>query len=86
MTIKLSKRIDHKLSRLAKIRGVKKTVLIKKIIWEFAERQIESPPPTRWENMKKYAGCIGSGKGDLAINHSKYIGEGLKAKRQAGAL
>lgn len=78
VSVRLDARLEDELAVASERLGLSKSEIIKQSLEAFLrDKQVHLTP---WELGKDLFGKEGSGVGDLARNHSKYLKEKLRAK------
>jgi hypothetical protein len=78
LSVRLDEKTKTRLRRFLSERGGSLSDFARAAILEKLEREAERPTP--YELGKDLFGRFKSGKGDLALNHSKYYREKMRAK------
>lgn len=80
LSVRLDEETRARLQRLVAQKGGSLSAFVRAAIAEKLER--EGNKPTPYELGKHLFGRYKSGKGDLALNHEKYLREGMRAKHR----
>jgi hypothetical protein len=78
VTVRLDEPTEAELRCLAKKKGISLSAFVRAAVAEKLEREMARPTP--YELGKHLLGRYGSGIGDLASNHEKYLREMIRAK------
>lgn len=79
ISLRLESKLEHELSKYAKIMGRSKSELIRSLIDDFVNKKRKRLSP--WEIGKNVFGREGSKKGDLSANRKSILKEKLNAKK-----
>lgn len=79
ISLRLDKKLENQLSKVANSEGKSKSDLVRTLIAEFLSNKRSQP--SSWDLGKDVFGRYGSGKGNLSINRKSILREKLNAKK-----